>query len=48
MVLGIATILLILGALGSSLLGKPTSDALWDSVGAGRGALAGIFTRKSG
>ena len=46
--LGIATIILILGAVGSSMLGKPTSDALWATVGAGIGALAGIFTGKSG
>jgi hypothetical protein len=46
--LGIATIILILGAVASSMLGKATSDALWASVGAGIGALAGIFTGKSG
>jgi len=45
--LGSATIILIVGAVASVLLGKEASDALWTAVGAGLGGLAGIFTGKS-
>jgi hypothetical protein len=45
--LGIATLILILGAVGAMLLGKATSEALWVAIGTGIGALAGIFTGKS-
>lgn len=46
--LGISTLILIIGAVVTLLLGKTTSDALWTCVGAGLGALAGIFTGKRG
>lgn len=46
--LGVATIILVGGAVASLLLVKPTSEAFWTAVGAGLGALAGIFTAKSG
>lgn len=46
--LGVATIILIVGAVASLLLKIPTSEALWTAVGAGLGGLAGIFTAKSG
>ncbi len=42
--LGIATILLVLGAVVLLWLGKEAPDGLWVAVGAGIGALAGIFT----
>ncbi len=45
--LGIATIVLIVGAVLESLFAKTTSDAMWAVAGAGIGGLAGIFTGKS-
>ena len=44
--LGIVTMVLVVGGVASSLLGKTAPDALWVALGAGIGALAGIFTGK--
>lgn len=45
--LGVATLLLIIGAVMALLMVKPSSDALWTAIGAGLGALAGIFTARN-
>jgi hypothetical protein len=46
--LGIVTMILVVGGVASGLLGKTVPDALWAALGAGIGALAGIFTGKGG
>ena len=45
--LGLATILLVLGAVVLLWLGKAAPDGLWVALGAGIGGLAGIFTSRS-
>ena len=46
--LGVATNILIVGAVLSLLLERGSSDAVWTAVGAGVGGLAGVFAANSG
>ena len=46
--LGLATILLVLGAVVLLWVEKAAPDGLWVALGAGIGGLAGIFTSRSG
>jgi hypothetical protein len=45
--LGSVTTVLVLGAITLTILNKTPSEALWTAVGAGIGALAGIFTAQA-
>jgi hypothetical protein len=46
--LGLATLVLVTGAVACLLKQKEMSEAMWTAIGAGIGALAGIFTAQNG